>query len=532
MFHVSSKFDRKTGFASPTETFLGRLYYIAADPDKSFEDKANELLEIGCEALNLSLGIISFIEGGRYEIIHSHGEAAPPPGMPFNLSETYCCHTLLAEDVTGFHHAGNSKIATHPCYLNFKLESYIGTPLVVNGDVIGTLNFSSSQPRSFAFDESEKELVRFFGRWFSKEWERANESAELERKTTLLEAIFEAMPGSVIVADCERRITMTNDTVREMFGFKPEHLEGRQTSILYSDFEQYNQTGATRFNRDAIGGLEPYEMSYRRQDGEDFVGETHATRLTTRDGKKLGYLAVIRDVTERKRVERQRDHAISVVSHEIKTPVSMISGSLRLLGRCADQLPARCQQLLDISVRGTERLQMLIDDILDSGRLQAGQSAMEMKPTDLGDLLARSVREHAVIARENGVDLRIVDDPGGTVTVRANPSRLSQVIDNLVSNAMKASPQSGTVEIGLLRSPAGFWVRDSGNGIPEQLQPVLFDRFTRSESESFRFGGGNGLGLNIVKAIVDQHRAKISFDTAKNEGTIFRVEFAIDADQH
>ncbi|EYD72503.1 two-component hybrid sensor and regulator [Limimaricola hongkongensis DSM 17492] len=511
------------------QTYPGRLYYIAADPDKSFEQKANELLAIGCEALGLDLGIISFVEGGRYEVIHSYGEAPPAPGTPFNLSETYCCHTLVAEDVTSFHHAGASRIATHPCYLNFGLESYIGTPLVVNGDVFGTLNFSSARPRSRAFDADEHALVRFFGRWFSKEWERAIQTAELERKTTLLEAVFEAIPGSVIVADQERRITMTNSTVREMFGFRPEDLQGRQTSILYSDFEQYNQAGARRFNAKSTGGFEPYEMRYRRQNGEEFTGETHATLLTTRDGKRLGYLAVIRDVTQRKRVERQRDHAISVVSHEIKTPASTISGSLQLLGRFSDHLPERGQRLLEISLRGTERLNLLIDDILDSGRLQSGQLSMTTQATDLGALLRDSVRDHAVIARDNAVQLKIVGEDAAAVMVEANPTRLAQVVDNLLSNAMKASPASGTVELGLLRGPAGFWIRDHGVGIPEQLQPVLFDRFTRSESETFRFGGGNGLGLNIVKAIVDQHRARISFETAEGEGTTFRVVFADDA---
>ncbi|MGR3463597.1 ATP-binding protein [Limimaricola sp.] len=529
MLHPSTQTAEETGFVPFPESYPGRLYYIAADPDKAFEQKADELLAIGCEALGLELGIISFVEGGRYEVLHSHGDAPPAPGTLFNLSETYCCHTLVAEGVTSFHHAGQSRIATHPCYLNFGLESYIGTPLVVNGEVFGTLNFSSAQPRSRAFDASEKELVRFFGRWFAKEWERALQSAELERKTTLLEAVFEAIPGSVIVADPARRITMTNKTVREMFGFRPEDLKGRQTSILYSNFEQYSEVGARRFNTKSTGGFEPYEMSYRRQGGEDFTGETHATLLTARDGKRLGYLAVIRDVTARKRVERQRDHAISVVSHEIKTPVSTISGSLQLLGRFADHLPERGRQLLDISLRGTERLNLLIDDILDSGRLQSGQFSMTTQATDLGALLRDSVKDHAVLAQENGVHLRIAEDRSAAVIVEANPSRLAQVINNLLTNAMKASPASGTVELGLLRGPAGFWIRDRGVGIPERLRPVLFDRFTRSESETFRFGGGNGLGLSIVKAIVDQHHARISFDTAEGEGTTFRVVFADDA---
>ncbi|MHA7874387.1 ATP-binding protein [Roseivivax sp.] len=503
---------------------LRQLYLVAADPDKAFEDKANELLAIGLDCLGLSLGIVSRVEAGRYMVVHSEGPGAPDPGTIFDLAQTYCCHTLAAEDVESFHHAGRSRIATHPCYQSFGLESYIGTPLVVRGKVLGTLNFSAAEARRQPFSEKEHELVRFFGRWISKEWERAEDARELEKKTALLEAIFDAMPGSLIVADLNRRITMTNETMTEMFGYSAEDLEGRQTSVLYSDFEQFRETGATRYNPAASGALDAYEMSYRRRNGEDFIGETNATRLKTRAGVPLGYLAVIRDITRRKRVERQRDHAISVVSHELRTPVSLIAGSLQLLGRFSAALPERGRELLEVSGRNAERLGRLIDDILDSGRLQSGQSAMDFAELDLGHLLRQSAEDARHFAEEHGVGVAVSDTPEAPVLVRGHASRIQQVIDNLTTNAIKASPKGASVELGLL-TEGGFWVRDAGPGIPEKLQPVLFERFTRSDAESFRFGGGTGLGLSIVKAILDQHDAEIDFATAEGQGTTFRVRF-------
>ncbi|MCE0506130.1 ATP-binding protein [Roseivivax sp. GX 12232] len=506
---------------------LRRLYYLASDADRTIDEKAQELLELGCSTLGLSLGIVSRVQDGRYEVRYSAGlELDPPePGTIFEVSGTYCCHTLAAEDVTSFHHAGKSEIAEHPCYLDFGLEAYIGAPLIVHGQAIGTLNFSDPAARQRPFSIKEVELVRFFGKWLSKEWQLEVEKQELLDTSALLKAVIQAMPDALIVADRERRITLTNEAFGKTFGYRTQELAGRQTSVLYADLDQYDSTGQRRFNPGANGVGDPYEMTYRRRDGEAFTGETHAAPLTTQDGRRLGYLAVIRDLTRRKAIEAQRDHAISVVSHEIKTPVSVVSGALQLLGNYAHKLPEEGQHLITMAENGMTRTESLIEDILTSGRLQAEDGQSPFEEADLAVVLKQAIQGIQLFADTNDVSLDFVGAEGGGAEVFVNISRVQQVVTNLLSNAIKASPKHGRVKVGLVTNPAGFWISDNGPGIPEMLQPVLYDRFTRSGEESFRFGGGTGLGMSVVKAIVDQHRGEITFDTSKSAGTTFVVRF-------
>lgn len=207
---------------------LRQLYLLAADPEIDFESKAQSLLKIGCEALNLSLGIISKVTDERYVVKFSFGVLdAPTVGTSFDLSGTYCVHTLEASDVTAFHHVGASAIKTHPCYADFGLESYIGVPLTVHGKARGTLNFSCASARPKPFSAKELELVRFFGKWISKEWERKLEKHDLENKTMLLESILEAMPDAMVFANRHREIVAVNPAAEKMFGYPSSDLEGR-----------------------------------------------------------------------------------------------------------------------------------------------------------------------------------------------------------------------------------------------------------------------------------------------------------------
>lgn len=133
-----------SGFDDP----LRQLYALALEPDLSLEDKVLRLLSLGVETLSLDLGIVSQIAHPVYTCLYVHGpDWAPPAGATFDVSGTYCLHTLNNDGVTAFHHAGQQEISEHPCYLNFGLESYIGAP-VLRGEVpFGTLNFSARAPR-------------------------------------------------------------------------------------------------------------------------------------------------------------------------------------------------------------------------------------------------------------------------------------------------------------------------------------------------------------------------------------------------
>ncbi|HAC49967.1 MAG TPA: hypothetical protein DCE85_11910, partial [Sulfitobacter sp.] len=219
---------------------LRQLYMLAVEPDLSVEDKIAKLLQLGTEALGLELGIVSRVDHPVYECVYVHGpDWAPAPGSTFDINGTYCLHTLANADVTSFYHAGQQEISTHPCYENFGLESYIGAPLKTGDTLFGTLNFSSTAPRSAPFSKAQIQFVQFLARWLSSELSRQSERRALREQRGLLKAMVDAVPEAIIMADPNRRVALVNPAVENLFGYAPDALLGRQTAVLYETLGSY-----------------------------------------------------------------------------------------------------------------------------------------------------------------------------------------------------------------------------------------------------------------------------------------------------
>ncbi len=161
------------------ETALKQLHEIAADAQASLANRINRLLHLGNTVFGLAIGLVSRIDGGRYEVLHVASEdGEPAPGTVFDLSSTYCINMLSANRTLGFHHVAASEIRSHPCYLTFRLESYIGTPLYVDGECLGTLSFTSPEPTD-PFKEDDFDLIRLFAQWVGTEMARERDRLHL-----------------------------------------------------------------------------------------------------------------------------------------------------------------------------------------------------------------------------------------------------------------------------------------------------------------------------------------------------------------
>jgi GAF domain-containing protein len=142
-----------------------RFQKIISESNKTKREKIESVLDLGLDFLGLGIGLVSNVKNEVYKVIYAKSPADMiEPGSTFAIGETYCFHTLHANQSVGFHDAGNSRIATHPCYLNFKLGSYIGSPISQNGQVIGTVNFSAAAPRD-PFTEEEFRFVKSIAKW-------------------------------------------------------------------------------------------------------------------------------------------------------------------------------------------------------------------------------------------------------------------------------------------------------------------------------------------------------------------------------
>jgi signal transduction histidine kinase/DNA-binding response OmpR family regulator len=224
-----------------------------------------------------------------------------------------------------------------------------------------------------------------------------------------------------------------------------------------------------------------------------------------------------------KELDRLKSEFVAVVSHEVRTPLTSIKGSLELLGDDRFlQLPPPQKELLGICQANTERLITLINDILDFSKLEASKLPMTMEPVDLKHVLSEVVENIRNLAAMKKVEIDVrVDDSTGSVD--ADPMRVGQVVTNLVGNAIKFSPEGAHVEIFASgdESLVTVSVKDYGRGIAPRDLNRLFQRFAQLDSSTTRKAGGTGLGLVISKGIVEQHGGKIWVESALDQGSTF-----------
>jgi signal transduction histidine kinase len=227
-------------------------------------------------------------------------------------------------------------------------------------------------------------------------------------------------------------------------------------------------------------------------------------------------------------LDRLKDEFISLVSHELRTPLTSMRGYLELLldgggGELSDDQ----NRFLSIVDRNSKRLMHLVGDLLFLAQVEAGKLTLELGEVKLDDVVSESVEAAKPIADERGIELRVSLDT--TPNMVGDRGRLGQVLDNLVSNAVKFTTNGGSVEVRLSSTAdeALIEVVDNGIGIAPEEQELLFDRFFRSSEATERAIPGTGLGLTIVKAIVERHHGSIEVESASGCGTTMRVRLPL-----
>lgn len=249
------------------------------------------------------------------------------------------------------------------------------------------------------------------------------------------------------------------------------------------------------------------------------------------DQEEPRLIAIYRDISERKEIERAKTAFISTVSHELRTPLTSIKGSLGLaLSGAAGEMPPKMSSLVNMAAKNCDSLVTLINDILDLENFEAGKMDYNQEIFDLSAMLTTALDANKFGADRFGVAVRrLPSGLEGPALTFGDPKRLTQVIDNLMSNAAKFSDAGSEVQVSL-SEVAGRWrisIRDFGEGIPKHAQRTMYDKFTQADSSDTRSKGGTGLGLSIVKMIVEQHQGRISFVSKVGVGTEFFVDLPV-----
>jgi len=259
-----------------------------------------------------------------------------------------------------------------------------------------------------------------------------------------------------------------------------------------------------------------------RRDGRAFTPDDQ--ELLTMFASQATIAVTNSNLYERtKELDRMKSEFVAVVSHEVRTPLTSIKGSLELLGdERFHLLPPPQRELLSICQANTERLITLINDILDFSKLESSKLSLQFEAVDVGRLVPEAVDHIRNLAAMKGIGIDVhVEASAGTI--EADPMRVAQVITNLLGNAIKFSPENGKIEIWARGSDEEITVdiKDYGRGISQRDLSRLFQRFAQLDSSTTRRAGGTGLGLVISKGIVEQHTGRIWVESTMGKGSTF-----------
>lgn len=395
--------------------------------------------------------------------------------------------------------------------------------------------------------------------------ERKAAEAALKEREARISAIVDATVDGMILIDDKGFVQTFNPACERIFGYSSKDVIGKNVSMLMPEpyrhehdgyLHNYHTTGLKKVI--GIGR----EVAGRRQDGSVFPLELSVVQIIG-EGKKL-YSGIVRDITERKAAEEklktfaeemegknkelevareQADHAnkmksefLATMSHEIRTPMNGIIGMTELL--LGSQLNSRQREYIHTVMSSAEVLLTIINDILDFSKIESGKMEIESIPFDFLSLIEETCDLMAVKAREKGVELIVRYIPGVISSVVGDPTRIRQLVMNLVGNAIKFT-EKGRILVTIDQVPSEsdnpndvmlkVSVSDTGIGIPEDVQERLFEKFSQLDTKTTRKYGGTGLGLAITKQLVDLMGGTVGFESKEGKGSTFHFTMRLQA---
>ncbi len=349
--------------------------------------------------------------------------------------------------------------------------------------------------------------------------QRSTELAEVTQRTDLL---IDSVEDGVYGVDAWGRVTFVNPAGARLLGARRGLLLGGDAHDVFHSHPPADCYLRTILrNGLAITGVDD---TYATADGRLLPVEVSASPMADPLGESTsvrGVVVVFRDMTRRREVDRLKNEFVSMVSHELKTPLTAIRGSLGLLaGGALGELAPAATRMVEIALESSERLTRLINEILDLDRIESGSMPMQIGSHDVVGLLSAVEDQVHVLAGEAGVTVH-VDEASGLVV--ADADRVVQTLINLIGNAIKFSPPGSEVHLSAVPDGTNvtFAVRDQGRGVPENRLELIFERFEQVDSSDAREKGGTGLGLSISRSIVERLGGRIWAVNNPDRGSTF-----------
>jgi PAS domain S-box-containing protein len=345
-------------------------------------------------------------------------------------------------------------------------------------------------------------------------------------------AAMEHASIGMAVSEPGGRWLKVNEAICEMLGYS--ELEMLQTDCqsithaddLDADREPVRQMLAAKIHTYQL------EKRYVHKDGHTIWVLLNVSLVRHADGSPRYFVKQCQDITARRQVDRMKSEFIATVSHELRTPLTSIRGSLGLIrGGATGALPEKAARLIEVAYQNSNRLALIVDDLLNMEQIDCGKMSLELSNQLLAALLEQAAEENLGFALSHRVSL-VVTRPLPIVMAKVDANRMLQVLANLLSNAAKFSPAGASVEIGMVVVGANvrISITDHGPGIPYSFRDRIFQRFSQADGSDSRKKGGTGLGLTIAKALIERMGGTIDYDSRPGIATTFVIELPVASD--
>lgn len=356
--------------------------------------------------------------------------------------------------------------------------------------------------------------------WQGRIADLQNERTRLQHNNQQLETVLEAMVEGVIAVDAQERVLLVNYAAVRLLETTPSVMVGRPV------WEAVRHPRIDELVRKALKGESPERLEFQVARSQTTVSVA-ASRLP--GDPCPGAVLVLHDVTDLRRLEQMRREFVANVSHELKTPLTSISAYTETLLDGAIDDPEHNREFLERIEEQTNRLQVLIIDLLSLARMESDETAFDLLPIDTLEVLTASVDAHQAIADSKSIRLTLVG-PTEPADVLADAEAVRTILDNLLDNALNYTPTGGKVVVRW--SIDAEWVQidvqDTGVGIAQEFQARIFERFFRVDKARSRELGGTGLGLSIVKHLCQVFGGTVSVKSQIGEGSTFTVRLKRD----
>jgi PAS domain S-box-containing protein len=388
----------------------------------------------------------------------------------------------------------------------YLVKALLSAPLKTKDKVIGVLSVDNKTSDK-TFTDNDLYLLSALADYAATAIENARLFTAVKSERRKLEIIINSTEDAVIVTDSEMRVLLLNRAARRAFGIKSAEVINQPIAQVVKNESLINLFICS------IGGSQAQRGEIPLEDGRILNAN-----LTPIPG--VGYAAVMQDITHLKKLDKMKSEFVSTVSHDLRSPLTTIKGFVQLLPKAGPLTPQQ-QEFSARILKGVENITELIEDLLDIGKIEAGVG-LEMNVCQLDTIINKVVEDLRSQAEAKRQHLDVELHPRLS-PVLGNDLRLGQVVVNLVSNAIKYTPDGGLINVRANNSNGQIVVsvQDTGFGIPLADQPYIFDKFYRVQSEETEDISGTGLGLAIVKSVVERHNGRVWVKSKPGVGSTF-----------